>query len=94
MPSRHLIDQNRLPNDRGVAGEKFLKYQKCVNNWINANAHKRRIIVNAAAADAMHCERHMTIVPGAGHVFEEPGTLSQVFAPASAWFLRHLGDIK
>lgn len=52
------------------------------------------IELNAAAYDAMHCEREMTIVPGAGHLFEEPGTLDQVVALASAWFRRHLGDMR
>lgn len=52
------------------------------------------IELNSAAYDAMHCERHLTIVPGAGHLFEEPGTLDQVVALATEWFLRHLGDAK
>lgn len=50
------------------------------------------IELNAAAHDAMRCERRMVIVPGAGHLFEEPGTLDQVVALASEWFRRHLGD--
>lgn len=52
------------------------------------------IELNSAAYDAMHCERHLTIVPGASHLFEEPGTLDQVVVLASEWFLRHLGDAK
>lgn len=52
------------------------------------------IELNSAASDAMHCERHLTIVPGAGHLFEEPGTLDQVVVLASEWFLHHLGDAK
>ncbi|MEZ5736117.1 MAG: alpha/beta family hydrolase [Novosphingobium sp.] len=50
------------------------------------------IELNAAAHDAMHCEREMVIVPGAGHLFEEPGTLDQVVDHARQWFLKHLGD--
>lgn len=52
------------------------------------------IELNSGAYDAMHCERHLTIVPGAGHLFEEPGTLDQVVTLTSEWFLRHLGDGK
>lgn len=48
------------------------------------------IQLNAEAYEAMHCEREMKIVPGAGHLFEEPGTLDQVVYLASAWFRRHL----
>lgn len=50
------------------------------------------IELNAAAYDAMHCERQLAIVPGAGHLFEEPGTLDQVVTLASEWFRRHPGD--
>jgi dienelactone hydrolase len=50
------------------------------------------IELNAAAQHAMHCDHDIAIVPGAGHLFEEPGTLDQVVALASAWFLDHLGD--
>ena len=52
------------------------------------------IELNAAAHDAMHCERKMVIVPGAGHLFEEPGTLDQVVDRARAWFLQHLGETR
>ncbi|HKT85246.1 MAG TPA: alpha/beta family hydrolase [Novosphingobium sp.] len=50
------------------------------------------IELNAVAHRAMHCERDMAIVPGAGHLFEEPGTLDQVVSFASQWFRGHLGD--
>ncbi|MDD3797756.1 MAG: dienelactone hydrolase family protein [Novosphingobium sp.] len=51
------------------------------------------IDLNRAAHDAMHCERELVIVPGAGHLFEEPGTLDEVVTLASAWFRKYLqGD--
>jgi hypothetical protein len=40
----------------------------------------------------MRCERRMVIVPGAGHLFEEPGTLDQVVVHAREWFLAHLAE--
>jgi len=49
------------------------------------------IELNAAAYDSMKCERDMVIVPKAGHLFEEPGTLDQVVELARDWFLRHTG---
>ena len=48
------------------------------------------IELNAAAYDAMQCERDMVIIPGATHLFEEPGTLDQVVDHAQDWFLKHL----
>jgi pimeloyl-ACP methyl ester carboxylesterase len=50
------------------------------------------IELNAAASDVMNCERDMAIVPEAGHLFEEPGTLDQVVELAKDWFLAHLGE--
>lgn len=49
------------------------------------------IDLNRAAADAMRCERRLVVVPGAGHLFEEPGTLDRVVEHARDWFLAHLG---
>lgn len=46
--------------------------------------------MNRQAYDALVAEKEMIIVEGAGHLFEEPGTLDQVVRHATAWFLRHL----
>lgn len=35
-------------------------------------------------------ERELVVVPGAGHLFEEPGAMARVAAAAAAWFQRHL----
>jgi len=48
--------------------------------------------LNGFAYDAMRCERKVVIVPGATHLFEEPGTLDEVVDHAQAWFLEHVGD--
>jgi hypothetical protein len=39
----------------------------------------------------MTCEKALTMVPGATHLFEEPGTLEAVAAAAAQWFRRWLG---
>src|SRR5437763_2866159 len=46
--------------------------------------------MNREAYDQMECERRMEIVPGASHLFEEPGTLARVAELAREWFVRHL----
>ena len=46
--------------------------------------------LNRKARDGMRCETALEIVPGAGHLFEEPGALDEVLALSSRWFLRHL----
>lgn len=39
----------------------------------------------------LSCEKLLEVVPGATHLFEEPGTLEHVALAAARWFVRHLG---
>ena len=48
------------------------------------------IELNRLAMERLHCIRKIAIVPGATHLFEEPGTLEQVCSLASAWFEKYL----
>src|SRR5216110_1820029 len=48
------------------------------------------IELNEQARDRMRCEVKLEIVPGATHIFEEPGTLEKVAKLASDWFVAHL----
>jgi hypothetical protein len=48
------------------------------------------IELNEAAHRLLRCEKEIAIVPGATHLFEEPGTLDEVARLATDWFLRHL----
>lgn len=50
------------------------------------------IEMNGEAMAQMTAEVRLEIVPGATHLFEEPGTLEQVMDLAAAWFTRHLGS--
>ena len=47
--------------------------------------------MNRRAAAQLACEHRVEIVPGATHLFEEPGKLEAVAQLARNWFLRHLG---
>jgi hypothetical protein len=44
----------------------------------------------AALAQLGAGDKQLVIIPGATHLFEEPGTLEQVARLAAAWFSRHL----
>jgi hypothetical protein len=48
------------------------------------------IELNREAYAQLHCEKELSIVPGATHLFEEPGTLEEVARQATAWFSLHL----
>jgi putative phosphoribosyl transferase len=48
------------------------------------------IELNRAAFEQLRCEKELVIVPGATHLFEEPGALDEVARLARDWFERHL----
>ncbi|MBM4123455.1 MAG: alpha/beta hydrolase, partial [Nitrospira sp.] len=48
------------------------------------------IQMNEEALALLTCPKKLVIVPGATHLFEEPGTLEQVADLAKQWFVRHL----
>src|SRR5882672_5195 len=50
------------------------------------------IELNEQARDRMQCEVKLEIIPGATHLFEEPGTLEKVAQLASDWFVKHIGS--
>jgi pimeloyl-ACP methyl ester carboxylesterase len=49
------------------------------------------IELNRKAYERLKAEKQLEIVPGATHLFEEPGTLQEVARLAAAWFRRYLG---
>jgi putative phosphoribosyl transferase len=48
------------------------------------------IAINRAALNRLNAPKELVIVPGAGHLFEEPGTLDEVVTHAIRWFGEHL----
>jgi dienelactone hydrolase len=46
--------------------------------------------MNREALDHLQAEKHLEIVPGATHLFEEAGTLEEVARLARDWFRTHL----
>ncbi|GAA5169624.1 MULTISPECIES: dienelactone hydrolase family protein [Amycolatopsis] len=47
--------------------------------------------LNRQALDRLRSGKHLEVVPGAGHLFEEPGTLDQAARLAADWFTRNVG---
>jgi putative phosphoribosyl transferase len=46
--------------------------------------------LNRFALRLLQCEKHLEVVPGATHLFEEPGTLEAVVERSIDWFERHV----
>ncbi|WP_093864765.1 phosphoribosyltransferase family protein [Streptomyces sp. TLI_053] len=49
------------------------------------------IDLNRRAREHLRCESELAVVPHAGHLFEEPGTLDRVAELARDWFVEHSG---
>lgn len=46
--------------------------------------------LNRAARTRLRCPSALSVVPGAGHLFDEPGAMQEVVMLTLSWFLRHL----
>jgi putative phosphoribosyl transferase len=48
------------------------------------------LALNQLAYEQITAEKQLAVVPGATHLFEEPGTLEEAARLAAEWFARHL----
>jgi putative phosphoribosyl transferase len=47
--------------------------------------------MNREALALLKCEKELAVIPGASHLFEEPGALDEVARVAGDWFTRYMG---
>lgn len=90
MPQRigAVVSRGGRPD---LAGDTALVRVKAPTLLIVGGEDAGVIDLNEQARDTLlHCERRLVLVPGATHLFEEPGTLEEVARLAAAWFARHL----
>jgi putative phosphoribosyl transferase len=59
---------------------------------IVGGADTQVLALNRRALEAIPAEKRLSVVPGATHLFEEPGALEQVVDLASRWFETHLTE--
>ncbi len=96
-----LVAAVHLPQDVGavvsrggrpdLAGEALTKVEAATLLIVGGN-DDIVIELNEQARDRMRCDVKLDIIPGATHLFEEPGTLEKVAALASVWFAKHIGS--
>ena len=72
-----------------LAGKALLQV-KCPTLLIVGGLDYPVIEMNQTALAQLHCEKELILVPGATHLFEEPGTLNEVARLAAEWFRKHL----
>ncbi|HEX5338876.1 MAG TPA: alpha/beta family hydrolase [Gallionella sp.] len=73
-----------------LAGETALNRVTAPTLLIVGAADYGVIELNQQADRQMNCERKIVLIPGATHLFEEPGTLEQAARSAAIWFAQHL----
>jgi pimeloyl-ACP methyl ester carboxylesterase len=67
-----------------------LGYVKAPTLLIVGQRDEQVISLNVQAAAVLTAPHELAVVPGATHLFEEPGAIDQVSDLASAWFRQHL----
>lgn len=72
-----------------LAGESLLRVT-APTLLIVGGEDKAVLSLNRQALETLRCPRQLEIVPGATHLFAEPGALEDVARLAEEWFLRHL----
>ena len=72
-----------------LAGQS-LRFVRAPTQLIAGGLDYSVIEMNRWAYTQLKCEKELTIVPGASHLFEEPGTLEEVALLAGGWFQAHL----
>jgi putative phosphoribosyl transferase len=73
-----------------LAGKQALTQVQCPTLLIVGGYDDVVIELNQQAHALLHCQKELVIVPGATHLFEEPGTLEQVAQLAAGWFQKYL----
>ncbi|HSJ39652.1 MAG TPA: alpha/beta hydrolase, partial [Xanthobacteraceae bacterium] len=83
---RTIVSRGGRPDLAGDALEKVT-----TPTLLIVGGHDPEVLaLNRAASRRLRCARRLEVVPGATHLFEEPGTLEAVVTLARAWFVQHL----
>lgn len=87
---RAVVSRGGRPD---LAGDEALARVRAPTLFIVGGLDTAVIELNQAALERLTGIKSISIVPGATHLFEEPGTLEEVALLAADWFRRHLSDI-
>lgn len=83
-----VVSRGGRPDLAGSA----LRHVTCPTLLIVGGDDEPVIRLNEQAMRDLRCRKELRIIPGASHLFEEPGTLDQVAHDAAEWFKEHLGE--
>lgn len=93
VTAARLADHIKAVVSRGgrpdMAGDS-LSYVQAATLLIVGGDDEQVIELNEMAFSKLHCVKELKIIPGATHLFEEPGKLDEVAKLATDWFKKHL----
>lgn len=69
----------------------YLPYVKAPTLLIVGGDDGPVVALNKEAHEQLRCEKQLVVIPGATHLFEEPGALDEVAKLTAEWFTRYLG---
>jgi putative phosphoribosyl transferase len=84
---RAVVSRGGRPD---LAGQDSLSKVTCPTLLLVGGWDDVVIELNSEAYAYMRCEKELSIIPDATHLFEEPGTLEKVALQATAWFVHFL----
>lgn len=88
---RAVVSRGGRPD---LAGAKALAHVQAPTLLIVGGRDLPVIDLNRMAMRHLRAEKELLIVPGATHLFEEPGTLDEVIRHAADWFGRHFEEAR
>lgn len=83
---RAVVSRGGRPDMAGAA----LGRVRCPTLLVVGGRDEEVLGLNRLALAHLGGEKHLAVVPGATHLFEEPGTLDEAARLAAEWFARHL----
>jgi putative phosphoribosyl transferase len=86
LPIAAIVSRGGRPDLAGAALAKVTAPTLLIVGGADATV----LALNRAALAELHCEKDLAVVPGATHLFEEPGALETVVYLAGHWFAVHL----
>ena len=88
IPIAAIVSRGGRPDLAGPA----LKKVKAPTLLIVGGDDAGVIELNKEALAQLRCPKDLRLIPGATHLFEEPGTLDQAAEMAGEWFAKHFGN--
>lgn len=76
-----------------LAGPAALAAVRAPTLLIVGGADHGVIELNQESYERLHCEKEFLVIPGATHLFEEPGALDLVSQAAAQWFTAHFASV-